>query len=311
MELETKSVWDYAGDNYVHRLIQNDPDGKVVECCDLPTKVANDNEQEHSHLKNLKKELQDEKLMNDCLRNELQMMTGEKSDLVLEMTAEFNRRNLEAEVTNRNCEKERKSLEKKNLHCTTNLKNQEKELRVEKQMNAQLRNIQQILLAKVAKLERQLEKEKAQREIEIAVLETSLSEAQTQAERLKYERMFSDSEKERKSLEKKNTHCATKLKSLEKELQDEKQMNECLRNNQEIWQEKVAELDKQLKEVEAQKKTEVTELQEQVGDLMRHFEAQTAIEKAPADLQQEIQEGQLCVTQNQRRNSKNKRKKNK
>ena len=315
MELETKSVWDYAGDNYVHRLIQNDPDGKVVECCDLSTKVANDNEQEHSHLKNLKKELQDEKLMNDWLRNELQMMTGEKSDLVLQMTAEFNRRNLEAEVTNRNCEKERKSLEKKNLHCTTNLKNQEKELRVEKQMNAQLRNIQQIVLAKVAKLERQLEKEKAQREIEIAVLETSLSEAQTtskkaqttsekaQAERLKYERMFSDSEKERKSLEKKNTHCATKLKSLEKELQDEKQMNECLRNNQKIWQEKVVELERHLKEVEAQRQTEVTELQEQVGDLMRHFEAQAAIEKAPADLQQEIQEGQMFVPQNQARAS--------
>ncbi|RKO89033.1 BRCA1-associated protein 2-domain-containing protein [Blyttiomyces helicus] len=31
MELETQRVWDYAGDGYVHRLIQNRADGKLVE----------------------------------------------------------------------------------------------------------------------------------------------------------------------------------------------------------------------------------------------------------------------------------------
>ncbi|TDL23678.1 BRCA1-associated protein [Rickenella mellea] len=31
LELETQRVWDYAGDNYVHRLIQNKDDGKLVE----------------------------------------------------------------------------------------------------------------------------------------------------------------------------------------------------------------------------------------------------------------------------------------
>lgn len=31
MELETQRVWDYAGDAYVHRLIQNQSDGKLVE----------------------------------------------------------------------------------------------------------------------------------------------------------------------------------------------------------------------------------------------------------------------------------------
>eukprot|EP00735_Rhodelphis_limneticus_P000225 TRINITY_DN1035_c0_g1::TRINITY_DN1035_c0_g1_i1::g.29970::m.29970 TRINITY_DN1035_c0_g1::TRINITY_DN1035_c0_g1_i1::g.29970 ORF type:complete len:593 (+),score=40.42,sp/Q7Z569/BRAP_HUMAN/37.21/2e-105,BRAP2/PF07576.7/4.7e-26,zf-UBP/PF02148.14/3.2e-20,zf-RING_2/PF13639.1/3.6e-09,zf-RING_2/PF13639.1/4.3e+03,zf-RING_5/PF14634.1/6e-06,zf-RING_5/PF14634.1/2e+03,zf-C3HC4_3/PF13920.1/0.0004,zf-C3HC4_3/PF13920.1/0.83,zf-C3HC4/PF00097.20/4.4e-05,zf-C3HC4_2/PF13923.1/4.8e-05,zf-C3HC4_2/PF13923.1/2.1e+02,zf-rbx len=31
MELGTHRVWDYAGDNYVHRLIQNRADGKLVE----------------------------------------------------------------------------------------------------------------------------------------------------------------------------------------------------------------------------------------------------------------------------------------
>ena len=31
MELETQRVWDYAGDGYVHRLIRNKADGKLVE----------------------------------------------------------------------------------------------------------------------------------------------------------------------------------------------------------------------------------------------------------------------------------------
>ena len=29
--METKRVWDYVGDNYVHRLIQSKTDGKLVE----------------------------------------------------------------------------------------------------------------------------------------------------------------------------------------------------------------------------------------------------------------------------------------
>ncbi|KAG2732854.1 hypothetical protein G9P44_003844 [Scheffersomyces stipitis] len=35
MELNTSRVWDYAGDNYVHRLVTNESDGKIVE---LPEK---------------------------------------------------------------------------------------------------------------------------------------------------------------------------------------------------------------------------------------------------------------------------------
>ncbi|EAU90587.2 BRCA1-associated protein [Coprinopsis cinerea okayama7 len=37
LELETQRVWDYAGDGYVHRLIQNKTDGKLVE---LPSASA-------------------------------------------------------------------------------------------------------------------------------------------------------------------------------------------------------------------------------------------------------------------------------
>ncbi|KAI9777624.1 MAG: hypothetical protein M1839_008678 [Geoglossum umbratile] len=38
MDVDTQRVWDYAGDGYVHRLIQNKSDGKLVE---LPSALAN------------------------------------------------------------------------------------------------------------------------------------------------------------------------------------------------------------------------------------------------------------------------------
>ena len=31
MELQSQRVWDYAGGQYVHRLLQNNVDGKMVE----------------------------------------------------------------------------------------------------------------------------------------------------------------------------------------------------------------------------------------------------------------------------------------
>lgn len=37
MEVNTSRVWDYAGDNYVHRLVANEADGKLVE---LPEKAS-------------------------------------------------------------------------------------------------------------------------------------------------------------------------------------------------------------------------------------------------------------------------------
>lgn len=40
LELETQRVWDYAGDGYVHRLIQNKADGKLVELPSAATSSA-------------------------------------------------------------------------------------------------------------------------------------------------------------------------------------------------------------------------------------------------------------------------------
>ncbi|EMC98316.1 hypothetical protein BAUCODRAFT_32335 [Baudoinia panamericana UAMH 10762] len=41
MDISTQHVWDYAGDGYVHRLIQSKPDAKLI---DLPTRTRHENE---------------------------------------------------------------------------------------------------------------------------------------------------------------------------------------------------------------------------------------------------------------------------
>ncbi|KAI8351270.1 BRCA1-associated protein 2-domain-containing protein [Mortierella sp. GBAus27b] len=45
LELETQRVWDYAGDGYVHRLIQNKTDGKLVELPSATNGVSHPSEQ--------------------------------------------------------------------------------------------------------------------------------------------------------------------------------------------------------------------------------------------------------------------------
>jgi hypothetical protein len=42
LELETQRVWDYAGDGYVHRLIQNKADGKLVELPSASMRMGDD-----------------------------------------------------------------------------------------------------------------------------------------------------------------------------------------------------------------------------------------------------------------------------
>ena len=42
MQLSNGRVWDYVGDNYVHRLIQNKEDGKLVEMDERGQRVTDE-----------------------------------------------------------------------------------------------------------------------------------------------------------------------------------------------------------------------------------------------------------------------------
>lgn len=225
MELQSQRVWDYTGDNYVHRLVQNKSDGKLVELGTPLGDSANDDK-----------------------------------------------------------------LDSINLEYTYLLTSQ---------LDAQRLYFEE----KIAFVEND-----AFQQIQ-AVIEKS---KKTLEECEKYECLFSKSEKERKVLEKKNVQLSTRLAKLERELTDECQMNKSLRENQKIWQEKVTMLETSLKEAETRRTAEVTELQEQINDLMQHFATQSAIAEAPEKLKQEIQEGQMFVKENQTQpNTRKQRKKHK
>jgi len=70
LEIETQRVWDYTGDGYVHRLIQNAVDGKMVE---FPDSDASHHRQEGEDLKELDKSALEDLILHyeESLQTEL------------------------------------------------------------------------------------------------------------------------------------------------------------------------------------------------------------------------------------------------
>ncbi|KAL5478196.1 hypothetical protein EMCRGX_G025092 [Ephydatia muelleri] len=169
MHLDTGRVWDYAGDNYVHRLVQNKSDGKLVEVSGMTGAVAGE----------------------------------EKIDSI------------------------------------------------------------------------QLEY-------------TYLLTTQLESQRLFFEEKIARFEKEA------NEQLQEKLTKLSLELNEEKELNRCLLDNQKSWKDRVTGLESRLEDVVKQKDTEIQDLKDQVRDLMFYLETQKKIEDSPDGARQE---GQLIVTQ--------------
>ena len=227
MHLVNQRVWDYAGDNYVHRLIQEKGES-------VPKVVAYDNSED----------VEDEK-MDSLTLEYTYLLTNqlESQRLYFEEKIEF----LESDAY------EKISLMESDVHRATQ---------------------------------------------DCRMLDTKLSEC----------------EKERKQTEKKYEGVVSKVANLAKELRDEKQLNQCLRDNQSMWKEQVAQLEMKFQLLEEERRAEVGELQGQVTDLMRHLEVQSAVGNAECGIKEDIQGGQVFVEQtsspsNGGARSKNKKKK--
>jgi hypothetical protein len=76
----------------------------------------------------------------------------------------------------------------------------------------------------------------------------------------------------KKQLDKKHTISQTKYQSLQTELDEEKQMCKLLRSDKEL-------LLRQLEELEQKRKMEVGALEEQIHDIMLHFETEAKIKE--------------------------------
>ncbi|KAI7830443.1 BRCA1-associated protein 2-domain-containing protein [Gamsiella multidivaricata] len=214
LELETQRVWDYAGDGYVHRLIQNKADGKLVE---LPSAVDGTLPSQHSV------QVGQEKL--DAI--------GLEYTYLLTSQLESQRLYFDAQVA---------AMAAQIAQLNKEAKEWEKEASMLNQKNREL-----ALLAEA------LEKEKVPMLI-----------------------------KEKKATEKRLEKMQERLQMLERQYEEEKEMNVGLRTNQDNFKERLQE-----------KEAEIQELQEQVRDMMIYLDTQQKVEAS--SMKDELVNGTIGV----------------
>ncbi|CAG8579592.1 BRCA1-associated protein 2-domain-containing protein [Gigaspora rosea] len=160
LELETQRVWDYAGDGYVHRLIQNKSDGKLVELPspDSPLQMQQQREaidqdkldaigQEYSYLLSTQLSSQrvyyEEKLESITLQlskltNQVQNLENEISTLNQDKDKYKKENELLEKEKIPSLIKEKKAIEKKMEKFTEKSNKLEKELNGEKELTKSL-----------------------------------------------------------------------------------------------------------------------------------------------------------------------------
>ncbi|VIO93938.1 Uncharacterized protein BM_BM3118 [Brugia malayi] len=221
LEIGGERVWDYAGDNYVHRLIQSSPDGKMVEYRRSGVSDSGENPGE---------KLESIQLEYTCL---------------LTSQLEYQRTFYETKMN----EQERlfSTLEKHNQAQVDNL---EKEMEVTRQ--------------------------------ECDELKKTLASCTQQ----------------RRTMEKKCQNIQSKLNKALEELAEERALNKLLRSDQEKWSARLTEMEAKNASLHEKYVSTVNDLNEQIRDLMMHFEAEAKIQDAVEMnkvTEQEINEGSVVV----------------
>ncbi|KAF4527132.1 hypothetical protein B566_EDAN007235 [Ephemera danica] len=214
MQLGNNRVWDYVGDNFVHRLLQNKEDGKMV---------ALGAGQEGSTFE--KPPGSEEKV--DSLQLEFTYL----------LTSQL--------------ESQRQYFEEKMIRM-------EQELLAE---GEELRETVRTLAEEKQSLAKQLEvlkREKANQDKKVQMLTTKLGAAQS-------------------------------------ELQQECSMSRGLQQNQTAWQERFTALEAKFTEYKTQKDKELSDVKEQLRDVMFYLEAQNQISRS--EHRDEIAEGHIVVAE--------------
>ncbi|GAB1598091.1 BRCA1-associated protein-like [Argonauta hians] len=175
MQLGNNKVWDYAGDNYVHRLVQNKTDGKLVEVDERGNAV---NEKldaltlEYTYLLTSQLESQrlyfEEKIARveqDALH---QVKVGESRHK--QMVDEHNRMEEALDRVNR----QKNQTEKKCTQYHNQLSKVMRDLQEERAMNKSLQENQSVWQEKVAKLESHVKELSESKSQEIQELQEQL-----------------------------------------------------------------------------------------------------------------------------------------
>lgn len=207
LQLGSHRVWDYKGDNFVHRLLQNKGDGKLVAAEGPPSEA-------------------------ECAQEKVDSYQLEFTYL---LTSQLDQQRLYYE---------------------------EKLSQVECQFIDEEKRMRDELSAVLAQNKELMEK-------------------------------LSETTRDKTSIEKKLSQQTAKLNAIQRELNEEKQMGKALRNNQQQWSEKLANIEKKFEQYRTEKEAEVQQLSEQNRDLMFFINAQQLIEKS--EHKDEIASGAVTV----------------
>uniref|UniRef100_A0A023FHC7 Putative brca1-associated protein n=1 Tax=Amblyomma cajennense TaxID=34607 RepID=A0A023FHC7_AMBCJ len=96
-------------------------------------------------------------------------------------------------------------------------------------------------------------------------------------------------------MRRKSEQLSQQLTKTKAELQEEKEINKCLRENQVAWQSKLKDVETRLLELQETKDKEIKDLQEQIRDLMFYLDAKEKIGSSSAEMQLQLQEGTIVV----------------
>jgi BRCA1-associated protein len=140
LELETQRVWDYAGDGYVHRIIQNKTDGKLVEFPGVNMPSDFRYEKDEAKIEAITMEY------NFLLTSQLEAQR-----------AYFEQQIAQIQKEKANCQNDKIKAEQKMFKLAERLEKQGKELSFLKGVNASLCKNQDEWKARVAQLEQRLQ----------------------------------------------------------------------------------------------------------------------------------------------------------
>merc|ERR1712025_689847 len=107
------------------------------------------------------------------------------------------------------------------------------------------------------------------------------------------EEELESAKKEKLKNDTKLSQMSAKLGKLTSDLNEEKQLNKSLRQNQEEWQCKLKRAEIEVNVIKEVKDKEIEDLKEQVRDLMFYLEAQAKVKDSP--LKNDIEGGSIVV----------------
>ncbi|KAL1453831.1 hypothetical protein WDU94_010142 [Cyamophila willieti] len=177
MQLGNNRVWDYVGDNFVHRLLQNKGDGKLVE--GTPTKPVDhlgekmDSVQlEFTYL--LTSQLDSQRLFFEDRMTLVESRAAKSSATLRDKAKKLTEENQTLNTKLAQVTKEKVALEKKVQTMSHKLSQVQAELSEERQMSAALRQNQKDWQVKVNKLETEMKTLREEKQKETAELKDQL-----------------------------------------------------------------------------------------------------------------------------------------